>query len=196
MGTDRRSNPARLLGTAIGQGPWRSCTHCSFDLLIQETIRYGPLMSDAPPPIPAAPPPVPVVSVAKSSNGTKKAWLFGCGGCLVLVALLGAFGAAIFAFVFKALGESEAAQASLREAQASTVLIEEIGEPMALGWLVVGNVNVSNDSGDADIVVPIEGPKGTASVHTIGVREGGVWTMQEMTATVAGSGTTVDLLAD
>ena len=153
-------------------------------------------MSDAPPPIPAAPPPVPVVSVAKSSNGTKKAWLFGCGGCLVLVALLGAFGAAIFAFVFKALGESEAAQASLREAQASTVLIEEIGEPMTVGWLVMGSVNVSNDSGEADIIVPIEGPKGTASVHTIEVREGGVGTMQEMTATVAGSGTTVDLLAD
>ncbi len=154
--------------------------------------------ASTPPPVPAAnpPPPVPVISTPRSSDGTKKAWLFGCGGCLVLVALFGAFGVAIFAFAFKALGESEAAQASLREAQASSVLIEEIGEPMTVGWLVLGNVNVSNDSGQADIIVPIEGPKGTASVHTIGVREGGVWTMQEMTATVEGTGTIVDLLAD
>lgn len=112
------------------------------------------------------------------------------------MALLGAFGVAIFSFVFKVLGDSEAAQATLREAQASTVLIEEIGEPMRIGWLVVENVNVSNDTGDADVVVPIEGPKGTVSVHTVGTREGGVWRFEEMTATIQGGGTTVDLLAD
>jgi hypothetical protein len=166
-------------------------------------------MSDTPPPAPATnpPPPEPVVSAPKSSNGTNKAWLFGCFGCfgalviatiLTLVGLYFAFGVAVFGFAFNFLRDSEAAQAALRESQASTVLIEEIGEPMKMGWFVEGRVNgdAANKSGHADIVVPIKGPKGTASVHTIGVREGGVWTMQEMTATVEGTGNTVDLLTD
>jgi Cytochrome oxidase complex assembly protein 1 len=69
---------------------------------------------------------------------------------------------------------------------------------MKMGWFLEGgvNVDVAKNSGDADILVPIKGPKGTAFVHTIGVREGGVWTIQEMTATVEGTGNTVDLLAD
>ena len=159
-------------------------------------------LSDTPPPAPATnpPPPVSVASAPKSSNSTKKAWLFGCCGALVLtlVGLLSVFGVAVFGFAFKTLRDSEAAQAALRESQASTALIEEIGEPMKMGWFLEGGVNVgvANNSGNADILVPIKGPKGTASVHAIGVREGGVWIMQEMTATVEGTGNTVDLLAD
>ncbi len=167
------------------------------------TLRF---VSHTPPPAPATnpPPPVSVVSAPKSSNRTKKAWLFGCSGALVivtiltLVGLLSAFGVAVFGFAFNVLRDSEAAQAALRESQASTVLIEEIGEPMKMGWFLEGgvNVDVANNSGDADILVPIKGPKGTASVHAIGIREGGVWIIQEMTATVEGTGNTVDLLAD
>ena len=159
-------------------------------------------LSDTPPPALATnlPPPVSVASAPKSSNSTKKAWLFGCCGALVLtlVGLLSVFGVAVFGFAFNVLRDSEAAQAALRESQASTTLIEEIGEPMKMGWFLEGGVNVdaANNSGDADILVPIKGPKGTASVHAIGIREGGVWTMQEMTATVEGTGNTVDLLAD
>jgi hypothetical protein len=53
---------------------------------------------------------------------------------LTLVGLYSAFGVAAIGFAFNSLRDSEAAQAALRESQASTVLIEEIGEPMKSGW--------------------------------------------------------------
>ena len=67
---------------------------------------------------------------------------------------------------------------------------------MKMGWLVSGNVNVTHDQGSADMSVPVEGPNGSASVHVVGTRKGGQWTFTTVKATVEGTGTVVDLLAD
>lgn len=120
----------------------------------------------------------------------------GCGGCLSVV--LGCFGlgVAIFAVVMMFLRNSDACQMSLLQAQQSEVMKRELGEPISLGWVVSGKIKITNGKGTVDVTVPVSGPKGSASIHTVGKKSaGGPWTFSTMQAKVDATGEVVDLRA-
>lgn len=120
----------------------------------------------------------------------------GCGGCLAAVVGCFVLGAAIFAFVMMLLRGSDACQMSLHQAQHSEVMKRELGEPISLGWLVFGNIHITNGNGSVDVTVPVSGPKGSASIHTVGTKSsGGPWTFSTMQAKVDATGEVVDLRA-
>jgi hypothetical protein len=102
----------------------------------------------------------------------------------------------IAAIVFSVMGDSEAAKTALREAQASPVMVEELGEPIELGWFITGSIRTFNEVGEADVRIPVQGPTGTASIHVVGTREEGLWNFSTVEATLSQSGRKVDLLTD
>lgn len=64
-----------------------------------------------------------------------------------------------------------------------------------MGWLIFGKVRITNGKGTADVDVRVSGPKGSASIHTVGRKSsGGPWSFTTMQAVIEGSGKQVDLL--
>ncbi len=146
-------------------------------------------MNDATPPPPPAMPPVP----AKGGSGSK--WvLFGCGGCLGLVALGVVFIAVIFFFVFGALKNTDVYQTALKRAQSSSEVQAALGTPVEAGFMMSGSVSVNNGQGTADITIPISGPKGNADVVAKATSQPGqTWQYTVLEVHVTGSDQVIDL---
>ena len=145
------------------------------------------------------PPPVPFGDPtrvqAENKAAVGKGIAFGCGGCVLLVFVVMAFGACIFAVVMMAMRSTDACGMSLQAAQSSETMKRELGEPMKFGWIVSGSVKITNGQGRANVNVPISGPKGDATVHTVGTKQSNApWVFTEMQATIKATGQKVDLL--
>ncbi|MES2505947.1 MAG: cytochrome c oxidase assembly factor Coa1 family protein [Verrucomicrobiota bacterium] len=106
----------------------------------------------------------------------------GCGGCLMVVTALVFFIVAILGLVMLFLRGSEPCVETMRRAQKSPALQQALGEPMKMGWILTGGVSTMNDSGSADVSIPISGPKGSVRIHTRALREERVWNYKEMSA--------------
>lgn len=57
---------------------------------------------------------------------------------------------------------------------------EQLGEPVRLGWMITGNMSESNESGEADLEVPIKGPKGKGHISLIAKKESSRWSYQSL----------------
>ncbi len=109
-----------------------------------------------------------------------------CGGCLGLFV----FG------IFGALKSSEVYQQAVAKAQASEEVQSAIGEPIVAGTFVSGSIEVSGASGNADLAIPISGPKGSATVYAVAKKSAGRWSYTTLEVEVKGAAGRIDLLAD
>jgi hypothetical protein len=100
-----------------------------------------------------------------------------------------------FALIMGAIRSSDVAQASVATAQSNRQVVQQLGSPIEEGWLLSGSVNVSNASGDADLSVPISGPKGKGTVYVTARKSAGRWHYSVMQVAIEGSDERIDLLA-
>jgi Cytochrome oxidase complex assembly protein 1 len=121
-------------------------------------------------------------------SGCLKGALIGCG---VLI-LLGAAGVAgLVVFVFGAIKSTHVYTEAVRRAQSNPQVIARLGTPIEPGWWVSGNVNIHNDSGTAQISIPIHGPKVSATIHADAIEENSSWKFTRLV--VEGGGPPIDL---
>jgi hypothetical protein len=114
-------------------------------------------------------------------SGCWKWGAIGCGAALVLLVI----GVAIIVLVvFGAIKSTDVYKEALSRAKNDPRVIQAIGSPVEAGFLVMGNVNVENRAGHADITFPIKGPRGKGTVHAVARREEGGWRYTELTAEV------------
>lgn len=64
---------------------------------------------------------------------------------------------------------------ALASARSEPEVINAIGEPIKAGLFVSGRIAVSGASGNADLTIPISGPKGKARVHVVASKSAGKW---------------------
>ena len=102
-------------------------------------------------------------------------------GCVVVMLASIAFVAGVFYFVFHLIKSSEVYQEGLHRAQQNAEVQAALGTPIEPGWWVMGNVNLNDDGGHANIHYPIEGPKGKAEVHVIASRSRSQWVYDTIT---------------
>lgn len=131
--------------------------------------------------------------MARSEDSVLKSpWFWGAGGCclgcvavpLLLVAI---FGAGIFGFV-GAMAHSDVIDLAIERAEADPRVIEALGTPLERGLLIQGSIQIENDRGSADVVVPVTGPKGEGELWAVGTREGGEWRLERLELEVAATG--------
>ena len=120
-------------------------------------------------------------------------WKWGIIGCLSLIVLAGIAVAAIVLIVFGAIKSTDVYRGAKATAQKDPRVIQALGSPIEPGWWIKGNVNVRNQSGEADIEFPINGPKGSGRVHAVATRESSGWHYSELMVTPA-NGPPIDLL--
>ena len=114
-------------------------------------------------------------------------------GCLASIALAFTFGAAIVALVFGAFKSSDAYKTAVARAKAHPAVVEALGTPIEEGLFLSGKTNVNGPSGEADLSVPLSGPKGKGTLYVVATKTAGQWTYQTLVFEVAQSGHRIDL---
>src|SRR5215469_12612791 len=152
-------------------------------------------MSPDPPP---PPPPPSVLSPAprgRSGSGTKKqvVWIVVAavsGGLLLVVLFVGA----IVAAVFGGMKSSDPYRFAMQTATQDSRVAAKLGSPVHAGWLISGNISLNDDSGKADLSIPLQGSIHKGAIHVIATKSEGVWTYQQLTLKVGDDSAQVDLL--
>jgi hypothetical protein len=115
------------------------------------------------------------------------------GCCLVPLILGGAFATFIILVVFGAMKQSDAYKMAVARAKADPRVTSALGTPIEEGWYLSGNTNVNGSSGDADLSIPISGPKGKGTIYAVATKSGGQWSYSKLQVKIDSSGETIDL---
>ena len=136
-------------------------------------------------------------SASFTPTAARKGWISRNWKWLVPVIIIVGFGlpVALMSSVFAAMKNSDAAKKSVLQAQTNPLVAQELGTPIVEGWMVSGSINTSTTSGDADLAVPISGPKGRAKIYVTAHKVAGAWNYSVMEVAVEGREPRINLLA-
>jgi len=142
------------------------------------------------------PPPLPGASApAKSTTWWQRNWKwFVPVGCLGLLAIFTGFAALIVTFVFGMIKSSDVYQGALAITKADPAVEMALGNPIEEGLLVMGNINISGSSGEADLAIPISGPYDEATIYAVAEKSAGQWTFLTLVVKIKSTGDRIDLL--
>jgi len=107
-------------------------------------------------------------------------------GCLTLILLFGLFTGLVITVAMGAMKSSDAYKQAVARARANPTVVEKLGTPIAEGYFATGNISVQNDRGNADLQIPISGPRGKAVIYAVAVKSGGQWEFSRLTVTFEG----------
>jgi hypothetical protein len=96
----------------------------------------------------------------------------GCFGTLILFVI---FVGSIALIVFSAMKSTDVYKDALARAQVHPSVIEAFGAPIKEGFLVSGSTNVNGASGEANLSIPISGPKGKGTIYVSANKSLGRW---------------------
>ena len=112
-------------------------------------------------------------------------------GVLLLVVL---FIGAIAAAVLGSMRSSEPYRFAMQTATHDPRVLSRLGSPVKAGLWVNGTINIRNDSGDADLSIPVQGPLHKGTIHIVAKKSEGEWTYQRLTLKVESGSERLDLL--
>jgi hypothetical protein len=115
-------------------------------------------------------------------------------GCLSIVVMAVAVVAAGIYFVFGAIKSSDVYQQALAKTRSNPAVVRELGEPIETGWLISGHINVSNDSGNADVRIPVSGPRKSGAVYATAIKKQGKWDFSALEVEIEGKAKRINLL--
>ena len=165
-------------------------------------------MGAAPPPPPFTPPPPPPPPARGDSWQEKPFWQWGGpggsglrtrllialgGGCLALLVLAVAVVGTIVLVIFGAMKQSDVYQTALARAKTDQRVTAALGTPINEGWWLSGNTEVSGGSGEANLSIPISGPKGKGTIYAVATKSAGQWTYSKLAVKIDSTGETIDL---
>ena len=98
-----------------------------------------------------------------------------------------------FLFATGIMKQSDAYKIALARAQANPAVIEAIGSPISQTGIVSGNSNVSGAVGEANLSIPLSGPKGKATLYVEAKKSADTWFFQTMVVKIEKTGERIDL---
>ncbi len=110
------------------------------------------------------------------------------------ILLLTLFIGGIFAFVFGIMKSSEPYKHTVEVVTHDSQALQALGAPVEIGRLVSGNVNTTEDSGEADLSIPVHGSAHEGKVYVIAKKSSGVWHYEKIQLWVNGESSGLDLL--
>lgn len=82
---------------------------------------------------------------------------------------------------------------AVARAKADSRVTSALGTPITEGWYLSGNTNVNGASGNADLSIPISGPKGKGTMYAVATKSAGEWTYSKLIVKIDSTGETIDL---
>ncbi|MBA2431007.1 MAG: hypothetical protein H0V56_02690 [Chthoniobacterales bacterium] len=101
-------------------------------------------------------------------------------GCFSIIVLILIFVFAIVLFVFGMLKSTDVYKTAVASAKNNPEVIEALGSPIKEGMLVGGKTNIEGSSGEADLSIPISGPKGKGTIYVMAKKSAGRWNFETM----------------
>jgi hypothetical protein len=115
-------------------------------------------------------------------------------GCLTLIAVVVAFVALIVAVVFGAMKSSDVYKLAVATARENPAVVQALGTPIKEGLFLSGSTNVNGASGDANLAIPISGPKGKGKIYAVATKSAGRWSYSTLEVEVDGRERRINLL--
>ena len=115
-------------------------------------------------------------------------------GCLSMSVLFVAFVVSIALIVFSAMKSTDVYKDALARAKASPAVIEGLGSPITEGFLVSGNTNVNGAAGEANLSIPISGPRGKGTIYVSANKSLGRWNYSGLIVEIAETHQRIDLV--
>ena len=104
------------------------------------------------------------------------------------------FVGSIVLIVFSAMKSSDIYKDALARAKTHPAVIEALGSPVTEGFLVSGNTNVNGASGEANLSIPVSGPKGKGTIYVAATKSLGRWNYSGLVLEIAKTRQRIDLL--
>jgi hypothetical protein len=120
-------------------------------------------------------------------------WFVPTGCCLTPLVLGGAFVAFLVIVIFGALKQSDAYKMAVSRAKADSRVVAALGVPIEEGWWLSGNTQVNGASGEANLSIPISGPKGKGTIYAEATKSAGEWTYSKLVVKIDSTGESIDL---
>jgi hypothetical protein len=136
----------------------------------------------------------PILPTSKPNWWTRNWKWFVPTGCLTILVLFVAFVVSIVAIVFTAIKSTDPYKDALARAKMNPAVIEALGSPIKEGFFVSGNTNVNGAAGDADLAIPISGPKGKGTIYAKAIKSLGRWSYSDLVVEIQATRNRIDLL--
>ena len=104
----------------------------------------------------------------------------------LLLGLFAAFVLGILALVFGAMKSSGPYQHAMARAQADPAVTAALGTPIQAGWLVQGNFSSNGPDGEANLSIPLDGPKADGTLFVVAKKHAGEWRYETLAVDVEG----------
>jgi hypothetical protein len=115
-------------------------------------------------------------------------------GCLSIIAVVAGFVALILAFVFGMMRSSDVYMQALDRARNNSAVVSTLGTPIEAGFFTSGSINTSGPSGNAELAIPISGPKGKGTIYLVARKSTGEWSYSQLLVQIEQTGRRIDLL--
>ena len=115
-------------------------------------------------------------------------------GCFSIAVLFVVFVGSVMLIVFTAVKSTDVYKDALARAKVHPAVIEALGSPITEGFLVSGNTNVNGASGEANLSVPIAGPKGKGTLYVAARKSLGQWNYSGLVVEIGQTHQRIDLL--
>lgn len=121
-------------------------------------------------------------------------WLIPVGGCLTVI-LLFVFGVGAVIFgVANAVKNSTPYEYAFERAETHHDVINALGESIETHGILSGNIALTNDGGDVDFMIPIQGSKGNGEIYVLGEKIDGEWVYEKLYVLIKDTGEEINLL--
>ena len=138
-------------------------------------------------------PPAPLPSATRGVWERRARWLLPIG-CLGIAVIVAAVGFAVASFIYSTIRSSDPIQLALAAANADQRVIGALGSPITDCLFVTGSFNTSGPSGRAEFALPVNGPRGNATIFAQASKSMGRWNLEVLILDVAKTRERIDLL--
>lgn len=96
--------------------------------------------------------------------------------------------------VFTAVKSTDVYKDAVARAKSHPAVLEALGSPVTEGFLVSGNTNVDGASGEANLSIPVSGPKAKGTIYVAANKSLGRWNYSGLVLEIANTHQRIDLL--
>lgn len=114
-------------------------------------------------------------------------------GCLSILLLLAAFIALVMAFVFGMMKSSNPYSQALEVARSNPSVVAALGSPIEEGYFVSGKISENGPSGEAELAIPISGPRGAGTIYLEAHKSAGAWKFSTLVAEIGATHERINL---
>ena len=105
-----------------------------------------------------------------------------------LLLALALFVGGIVFFVFGIMKSSDVYRVAVHRAKTNVQVADVLGAPISEGLFLTGNINVTPQSGNANLSIPVSGPKHKGTIHVVATKADGEWVCSKMGLRADGTG--------